>query len=74
MFRHHSSNHRTERAPTAIELWAQREAKSPTMAADLLTRAQPPANRRTRSASRGVGYTALLAIAAVVLVASFLSR
>ncbi|MBA3481867.1 MAG: hypothetical protein H0T51_08640 [Pirellulales bacterium] len=71
MFLHHSSTHRSERAPTAVELWAQREATSPTMAADLLLRAQPSANRRT---SRGVKYTALLAIAAVVLVASLLSR
>jgi hypothetical protein len=71
MFRQHSSNHRVERAPTAVELWAQSEAKSPTMAADLLTRAQSSTNRRTH---RGIKYTALLAIAAVVLVASLLSR
>jgi hypothetical protein len=67
MFHHHSLTHRTERAPTAVELWAQREAKSPTMAADLLTQSRRRSQRPTR-------YAALLAIIAVSMLVTYLIR
>jgi hypothetical protein len=68
MFPHHSPNHRAEPAPTAIELWAQCEAKSPTMAADLLSHSRQRSQRQTK---RGRRYSALLVLAATLVLATY---
>jgi hypothetical protein len=71
MFRYHSPTYRAERAPTAIELWAKREAKSPTMAADLLTEIRPNVHRRQML---GASSSALATIVGIVLLASYFFR
>jgi hypothetical protein len=67
----HSSTHRAEAAPTPVELWANLEAKSPAMAADLIAEVKrPPRSFWKRSAQ----VSALLAIFAIVVLALLFPR
>ena len=70
MFQHYSSPYRPQRPPTSVEQWALREAKSQTMAADLLLSSQSPADRRPRRRARYTG--GLILIAATLVVAYWL--
>jgi hypothetical protein len=70
MFEHYPSTHRQQRPPTSVEQWALREAKSQTMAADLLLSRRDPALSRPWRRTR---YThALILIAASLFVAYWL--
>jgi len=75
MFDHYPSSFRTDQAPTEAQLWAQREAKSDTMAADVLEQSLAPwrgdPGVRLR---RAVRVTAALAFGAAMAVAIYWLR
>ena len=70
MFEHYPSPNRQQRPPTSVVQWALREAKSQTMAADLLLSRQPPAVSGPWGRARYAG--GLILIAATLVVAYWL--
>lgn len=68
MFEHYPLPNRLQKQPTNVEQWALREAKSPTMAADLV-QALAPARQRILRGHRRRWVLLTLGVASAIAVA-----